>query len=117
MDGRPGLRERKKAQTRQRISNVATELFVVRGFDNVTVAEVADAAGVSKMTVFNYFPRKEDLFFDRGPEAADLIADAIRGRRDGETPVAALRRLMLDLLSRRHPLAAVGDRFPGFWRV
>jgi AcrR family transcriptional regulator len=117
VDARPGLRERKKAQTRQRISNVATELFMARGFDDVTVAEVADAAGVSKMTVFNYFPRKEDLYFDRAPEAAGLVVDAVRGRRHGETPLAALRRLMLDLLARRHPLAAVGDGFPVFWRV
>ncbi|HEX4224876.1 MAG TPA: TetR/AcrR family transcriptional regulator, partial [Pseudonocardiaceae bacterium] len=49
-----GLRERKKRETRQRISNVATSLFMARGFDNVTVAEIAEAANVSKMTVFNY---------------------------------------------------------------
>lgn len=61
-----GLRERKKWETRRRISDVATGLFFARGFDNVTIAEVAEAAGVSRMTVFNYFPRKEDLFLDRG---------------------------------------------------
>jgi AcrR family transcriptional regulator len=113
----PGLRERKKLQTRQRISDIATVLFEARGFDNVTVAEIAQAADVSKMTVFNYFPRKEDLFFDRGPEVVTLVTDAIRGRRPGETPVAALRRLLLDLLRRRHPLAGVGEGLPRFWQV
>lgn len=64
-DGVLGLRERKKRLTRQRISGEATALFLERGFDEVAVAEVARAAGVSTMTVFNYFPRKEDLFLDR----------------------------------------------------
>ncbi|WP_203918164.1 TetR/AcrR family transcriptional regulator [Rugosimonospora africana] len=117
MTTEPGLRERKKAQTRQRISDIATGLFLAKGFDNVTVAEIAEAAEVSKMTVFNYFPRKEDLFFDRGPEAAALIAGAIRGRHDGETPVAALRRMLLDLLRQGHPLAGVGESLSGFWQV
>src|ERR1700712_5361728 len=72
-----GLRERKKRETRQHLSDIATGLFYERGFDAVSVAEVADAAGVSKMTVFNYFPRKEDLFFDRGPELAELFSEAI----------------------------------------
>jgi AcrR family transcriptional regulator len=58
-----GLRERKKQQTRDRLRSVARELFVERGFDQVTVAEVALAADVSEATAFNYFPRKEDLFF------------------------------------------------------
>ena len=79
----PSLRERKKRETRQRISNVATGLFMLRGFDNVTVAEVAEAANVSKMTVFNYFPRKEELFFDRGAEAIELTEAAIRDRAPG----------------------------------
>ncbi|HZX04232.1 helix-turn-helix domain-containing protein [Kribbella sp.] len=59
-----GRRERKKQQTRQAISDVATELFLERGFDAVTVAEVARAADVAVQTVFNHFPAKEDLFFD-----------------------------------------------------
>lgn len=63
-----GLRERKKMQTRLHISDVATALFLDRGFDEVTVAEVARAANVSVKTVFNYFGAKEDLLFDREPE-------------------------------------------------
>ena len=59
-----GLREWKKQHTRERIASEAMRLFVTRGFDHVTVAEVAEAAEVSEKTVFNYFPAKEDLFFD-----------------------------------------------------
>jgi AcrR family transcriptional regulator len=59
-----GRRERKKLQTRQVISDVATTLFMERGFDHVTVAEVAKSADVAVQTVFNHFPTKEDLLFD-----------------------------------------------------
>ncbi|MFI5709564.1 TetR/AcrR family transcriptional regulator [Kribbella sp. NPDC051620] len=59
-----GRRERKKQQTRQLISDVATTLFMERGFEHVTVAEVAKAADVAVQTVFNHFPTKEDLLFD-----------------------------------------------------
>jgi len=70
-------------------------LFATRGFDHVTVAEVADEAGVSEKTVFNYFPTKEDLFYDEVPERARKIADAVRSRPAGETVVATLRRLQV----------------------
>ncbi|MGW2405901.1 TetR/AcrR family transcriptional regulator [Streptomyces sp. NPDC001739] len=116
-DGRLTLRERKKLRTRQRISGEATLLFIERGFDNVTVAEVARAAEVSTMTVFNYFPRKEDLFLDRIPEGQELIGRAVRERGPDETPLAALRRLVLDLLAERHPLCGVGEGFEHFWRT
>ncbi|MEW1752238.1 TetR/AcrR family transcriptional regulator [Streptomyces angustmyceticus] len=116
-EGRLTLRERKKLRTRQRISGEATLLFIRRGFDNVTVAEVARAAEVSTMTVFNYFPRKEDLFLDRIPEARELLTRAVRERGADETPLAALRRLTLGLLAERHPLAAVGEGFEHFWRT
>src|SRR5262245_56055806 len=68
-------------------------LFVERGFDHVTVAEVAAAARVSEKTVFNYFPTKEDLFFDEVPEREAALVAAIRGRKAGESIVTALRRL------------------------
>ncbi|MFB6826062.1 TetR/AcrR family transcriptional regulator [Streptomyces virginiae] len=116
-DRAPTLRERKKRETRQRISDEATMLFAVRGFDQVTVAEVAKAAHVSTMTVFNHFPRKEDLFLDRIPEAVELFTAAVRDRAADEPPSAALRALALRLLDQRHPLSAVGDDFPYFWRV
>ena len=88
-----GLRETKKLRTRQEIADTAMRLFVERGFDHVTVAEVAAAAGVSEKTVFNYFPTKEDLFFDEVPARQAAAVEAIRQRRPGESVVAALRRL------------------------
>ncbi|QFG77192.1 hypothetical protein DMB90_27655 [Raoultella planticola] len=79
-----GLREQKRL-TRQQLSNTATELFIKQGFDNVTVSDIAAAAKVSKMTVFNYFPRKEELYFDRIDEIRQLLQDArnvtVRWRR------------------------------------
>lgn len=111
------LRERKKRETRQRISNVATVMFRERGFEQVTVVEVAQAAGVSAMTVFNYFPRKEDLFLDRIPEAVEAFAGAVRGRAPGESPLAALRRLAFRFIDARHPLGGMGENFVGFWPV
>jgi AcrR family transcriptional regulator len=111
------LRERKKRQTRQRISDAATRLFLERGFDDVTVAEIAKAADVSAMTVFNHFPHKEDLFLDRIPEAMEMVTAAVRDRGAGESVLDSLRRLVLDLLDQRHPLVAMADRFTYFWHV
>jgi AcrR family transcriptional regulator len=88
-----GLREIKKAETRREIADTAMRLFVQRGFDHVTVAEVAAAARVAEKTVFNYFPTKEDLFFDEVPERQAALVAAIRDRSPGESIVAALRRL------------------------
>src|SRR4029078_353465 len=79
-----GLRESKKLRTRQEIADGAMQLFAKRGFDRVTVAEVAAAAEVSEKTVYNYFPTKEDLFFDEVPARAAAFAAAIRGRVAGE---------------------------------
>ena len=70
-------------------------LFVQRGFDRVTVAEVAAEAGVSEKTVFNYFPTKEDLFFDEIPERARMLSEAIRSRPEGEPILVTLRRLQV----------------------
>ncbi|MFG2001576.1 TetR/AcrR family transcriptional regulator [Spirillospora sp. NPDC048911] len=95
-----GLRERKKRETRRRISDIATGLFMMRGFDNVTVADVARHADVSVNTVFNYFKTKEDLFFDRQGEVTDQAARALRERGPGETAVAVFRREFLDGLDR-----------------
>ncbi|MFD0883801.1 TetR/AcrR family transcriptional regulator [Streptosporangium algeriense] len=117
MSSEPGLRERKKQRTRQTISDLASELFLRRGFDNVTVAEVAEAAGVSAKTVFNYFPRKEDLFLDRFPEAAELVTRAVRERPEGEEPLTALRRLHQELLRAGHPFGTFTDGQRFFWRV
>jgi AcrR family transcriptional regulator len=88
----PGLRERRKQETRQAISDIATRMFVTRGFDDVTIAEVAGAAGVAKMTVTNYFPHKEDLVFDRAEAVIRHLADVIAARAPGESMLAAIRR-------------------------
>ncbi|GIE89623.1 TetR/AcrR family transcriptional regulator [Actinoplanes regularis] len=112
-----GLRERKKQETRQRLADLATAMFIERGFDNVSVAEVAEAAGVSKVTVFNYFPRKEDLFFDRTPEFAELLTSAVRSRDAETTPLAAIRELVLGLFDARHPMAGFAEAAPLFWNV
>ncbi|WP_326834651.1 TetR family transcriptional regulator [Amycolatopsis rhabdoformis] len=87
-----GLRERKKRETRRLLVNTATELFLARGFDAVRVADVAEAAGVSEKTVFNYFPAKEALILDR-PDAtlAALRAELGDPRR---TPVEAVLRIL-----------------------
>ena len=90
-----GLRETKKLRMRQEIADKAMQLFVKRGFDHVTVAEVAAAAGVSEKTVFNYFPTKEDLFFDEVPAREAALVEAVRSRRPGESIVSALRRLQV----------------------
>ncbi|HZT91859.1 MAG TPA: TetR family transcriptional regulator [Gaiellaceae bacterium] len=90
-----GLRETKKLATRQHIADVAMGLFAARGFDHVTVAEIATEAGVSDKTVFNYFPTKEDLFFDDVPDRLRALTEAIERRGDEETMLEALRRLQL----------------------
>jgi AcrR family transcriptional regulator len=90
-----GLRERKKQQTRRLIAETARRLFAERGFEQVTVAEVARAADVSPQTVFNYFPSKEDLVFWRlGAFEAELLA-SVRDRPSGESALAAFRRFLL----------------------
>ncbi|WP_106396739.1 TetR/AcrR family transcriptional regulator [Actinocorallia populi] len=114
-----GLRERKKKETRQQISDAATGLFLERGFDGVTVGEVAEAAGVSPKTVFNYFPRKEDLLLDRFPGALEEVARVVRERPAGAHPVDALRDLLLRLLAEGDALGGYVDRptFIRFWQV
>jgi AcrR family transcriptional regulator len=91
-----GLRERQKQQTRQLIFDAAFRLFAERGFDAVTVAEVAQAADVSQMTVFNHFPTKEDLFFDKMEFFEERLLDAVRGRAEGVPALDAFRRLVVD---------------------
>jgi AcrR family transcriptional regulator len=90
-----GLRETKKLRTREEIAGQAMRLFVQRGFDNVTVAEVAAAAGVSEKTVFNYFPTKEDLFFDEADERIAGIVASIRERSNGVSVLESLRTMQL----------------------
>jgi len=90
-----GLRERKKQQTRQLIADTAWRLFADRGFDRVTVAEVAREAEVALATVFNYFPTKEDLFYSRLEAFGQRMVEAVASRREGEPALVALRRFLL----------------------
>jgi AcrR family transcriptional regulator len=96
----PGLRERKKQQTRRLIYETASRLFAERGFDAVTVAEVARHADVSEVTVFNYFPTKEDLFFGGMEFFEERLLEAVRRRSAGESVLAAFLELLLQGSSR-----------------
>jgi AcrR family transcriptional regulator len=87
----PSRRTRKRLATRQRISDIASRLFVERGFDQVTVDEIAEAADVARMTVFNHFSRKEDMFFDLDEEGREDLLAALEKRSAETSPVEALR--------------------------
>jgi AcrR family transcriptional regulator len=91
----PGLRERKKQQTRQHIAETARALFTDRGFERVTVAEIAHAADVAEQTVFNYFPTKEDLVYWRLESFEEELLGAVRDRPAGEAALAAFGRFLL----------------------
>ena len=95
---------------------MATHLFIERGFDNVTVAEVAEAANVAKMTVFNYFPRKEDLFFDREDEGR---IDSWRARAafPNESPTVAMQNLVHRLMKQKHPFTKFTAGTARFWQT
>lgn len=105
----PGLRERKKIQTRRRLLFEATKLFTERGFEQVSVAEIAEAADVSKMTVFNYFDSKEDLVFAPMEEHIGDVAEVVRNRAPGESAVAGVRRHFLAAIENRDPSVGVSD--------
>lgn len=94
----PGRRERKKQQTREKIASVAMELFLERGFEQVTVTEVAEAADVSINTVYNYFPTKEDLIFGLHQPMETSLAGIVRQREKGEPLLPFLRHLLLSSL-------------------
>lgn len=103
------LRERKKRLTYQAVSDAAIAMFLERGFDKVSVAEVAAAADISKPTLFRYFPTKEDLVLHRFADHEDEAARVVAGRAETESPLAALRRHFLDGLERRDPVTGLCD--------
>jgi AcrR family transcriptional regulator len=107
-------RSRKRLATRQGISDAATRLFLERGFDHVTVDEIAAAADVGRMTVFNHFPRKEEMFFDRDEEGREIVRAALRQRDPRVGPIEALRLLAHRLVADQSPFlefSAMGQRF------
>jgi AcrR family transcriptional regulator len=104
-----GLRERKKARTRRAISEAAIALFMERGYDDVPVAEIAEAAEVSKRTLFAYFPTKDDLVLHRFADHEDESARVVRDRAADETPLGALHRHLREALERRDPISGLCD--------
>ncbi|MER8001552.1 TetR/AcrR family transcriptional regulator [Streptomyces sp. NPDC095613] len=112
-----GLRERKKRQTRQYISDVATGLFLERGFDAVTIAEIAEAADVSVNTVYNYFEAKEDLFLDRSKGIVDRLPRLVRGREVGESAADAVLRGLREEVEAVSPKVGLFDGYARFMRV
>ncbi|MGP3988260.1 TetR/AcrR family transcriptional regulator [Streptomyces sp. 3N207] len=110
-----GLRERKKRQTRQRIHEVAMRLFVERGFDKVTIAEVAAAAEVSVNTLYNYFEAKEDLVLPPDQASPQRLAEIVRQRAPGESPArAVLSRLRAEVRGRERQLGLTEGFGPVF---
>ena len=91
---RPGLRERKKQQTREKIERVALQLFAERGYDETTLAEIADAADVSPRTIFSYFQSKEDILFCEEPSYMERVGEILERRPAGSTTVDALREFI-----------------------
>ncbi|MEU4065957.1 helix-turn-helix domain-containing protein [Streptomyces wedmorensis] len=110
-----GLRESKKQETRQLISDCATRLFIEQGFERTTIAEIATAARVAKKTVTNYFPRKEDLALDHHEAFTQGLAHAVAERAPGEAPLAALGRTFRAALLAHDPV--VGFTGPAFARM
>lgn len=98
-----GLRDRKKAQTRRRLADVAAGLFAEHGYDAVSIVDVARAADVSDQTVYNYFPVKQDLVLDQADEIRERYGQVILDRPDGTSPASALRVLVEEDIERfRH---------------
>jgi AcrR family transcriptional regulator len=107
-------RSRKRLATRQGISNIATHLFIERGFDQVTVDEIAEAADVGRMTVFNHFPRKEDMFFDLDEQGRDVLREALAKRDAKVAPIETYRRLAHRLVAEGSPFVEFSARSQAF---
>lgn len=103
----PGLRERKKQLTRDAILATGREMFAARGYDNVTVAEIAAEVNISAKTVFVHFPSKEDLVFDGEREMREGILAKVRDRGQGETPLDAMAEFIRELDERATSTAVV----------
>lgn len=109
MENTTGLRENKKLRTRRQLAATALELFLERGFDAVSVADVAAAAEVSKPTLFRYFPSKEDLVLDRFADHQDEAARIVRDRVPGRSPVGAVHDHFVAALAERDPITGLCD--------
>ncbi|MGW7305021.1 TetR/AcrR family transcriptional regulator [Streptomyces sp. NPDC054835] len=105
MSSELGLRESKKQETRQLISDCATRLFIEQGFEQTTITEIAHAARVAKKTVTNYFPRKEDLALDHHEGFTGALARTVAAREPDEAPLSALERAFRTTLAEHSPVA------------
>jgi AcrR family transcriptional regulator len=94
---RPGLRERKKQQTRETIATAALRLFAQRGYDETTLAEIAEAADVSPRTIFGYYESKEDILFCEEPEYMETLKRMLEERPPGTTTIDAIRDFVSSL--------------------
>jgi len=114
--GEEGTRAQHKRRTRERIVQVATRLFLERGFAGVSVADIAAAAEVSKMTVFNYFDTKEDILLSQLADQVDDAATAVRTRAADESPLTALRRRFVTKIGEQDPATGIciGDEVIAF---
>jgi AcrR family transcriptional regulator len=104
-----GLRERKKARIRETIAATAIRVFLERGFDQVSITDIAREAEVSRRTLFAYFPTKEDLVLQRFADHEDEAARTVWARRSDQPPLEALREALLDALRRRDPSTGLND--------
>ncbi|NSC19906.1 TetR family transcriptional regulator [Streptomyces albus subsp. chlorinus] len=109
--------DRGGSKTRARIARIATDLFLERGFDDVTIAEIAREAGVSRVTVFSHFDRKEDLLLDRIPSALETLRNALRTRPDELSVTERMLRLAIAMAEERHPLSGLAEGIAPFVRV
>jgi AcrR family transcriptional regulator len=106
----PGLRERKKARTRQLIADTAARLFAEHGYEHVAVSDVAREAEVAEQTVYNYFATKEQLVTDRDDQIQERLGELIRARPPATTPAAAIREFVLAAV------AGIRNIAPEMWR-
>ncbi|MFJ5927646.1 TetR/AcrR family transcriptional regulator [Kitasatospora sp. NPDC092948] len=104
-----GLRERKKARTREAIAATALRLFLQSGFEQVSITEIAEEAGVSRRSLFTYFPTKEDLVLHVFADHEDEAARTVRARPAEQQPLEALREALLAALRRRDPNTGLND--------
>lgn len=109
MTERTGLRQLKKERTRDAIAGAAIRLFLAKGFDQVSITEIAAAAEVSRRTLFAYFPTKEDLALYRFADHESEAARIVRARPAGQDPLEALREALLAALERRDPNTGLND--------
>jgi AcrR family transcriptional regulator len=112
MESHHGRRERKKAATRKALSDTAVHMFIARGFDNVSVREIAEAVDVSTTTLMNHFPTKEALVFDRDDEIEQSLVAAVVDRGPKVSVLDALRAY-----TRKRASFAVPARLAAFMKL